>query len=183
MALGLLIHIKLPRGGVFDWRAKHVLEVLVSTDRGVFVWAPVTLVCLIGVRWLFRADRRLTILLSSAAILQLYVISSWSHWAGGAAFGPRFWIAQVPFFTLSLAALIGYMNRRFGGFHLRFVLVLVGGLFIIWNLLLMLQYVTGMVAATGQVELTKMIENQLAVGSRGVELVAQRLKWFRSLLY
>ena len=102
-------------GGTFDWRARHVLEVLVSTDRGMFVWAPVTLVCLAGVRWLFRADRRLAFLLISIAVFQLYVIGSWSHWEGGAAFGPRFWIAQVPFFTLSLAALVDHIDRRFGG--------------------------------------------------------------------
>ena len=170
-------------GGTFDWHARHVLEVLASTDRGVFIWAPITLVCLAGVGWLFRADCRLAVLLSSIALLQLYVIGSWSHWEGGAAFGPRFWIAQAPFFALSLAALVDHMNQRFGGIRLRFVLILVGGLFILWNVLLMLQYVTGMVAATGQVELAKMIENQLVVGSRAVELIAQRLKWFEVALH
>ena len=170
-------------GGTFDWRARHVLQVLVSTDRGMFVWAPVMLVCLIGVGRLFRADRRLTLMLGTIAIFQLYVIGSWSHWEGGAAFGPRFWIAQIPFFTLSLAALVGYLDRRFDRLHLRVVLVLVGGLFIVWNLLLMLQYVTGMVASTGQVELTRMIENQIVVGSRAIELAAQRLKWLQTLLH
>jgi hypothetical protein len=170
-------------GGTFDWRARHVLEVLVSTDRGMFVWAPITVVCLAGVGQLFRADRRLAFLLSTIALFQLYVIGSWSHWEGGAAFGPRFWIAQVPFFTLSLAALVGYVNRRFGRFRSRFVLILVGGLFITWNVLLMLQYVTGMVAATGQVELSKMIVNQFVVASRGMELVAQRLNWFETIVY
>ena len=57
-----------------------------------------------------------------------------------------------------------------------------GGLFITWNVLLMLQYVTGTVAATGQVDLSKMIENQLLVGSRAVELIFQRLDWFVVML-
>ena len=70
-------------GGIFDWRAGHMLEVLLSTDRGLLVWTPVTLLCIIGVKWLFRADRSLTLLLSGIALLHLYVISSWSAWSGG----------------------------------------------------------------------------------------------------
>lgn len=170
-------------GGTFDWRGQHVLEVLLSTDRGLFVWAPITLVCLAGVAFLFRADRRLACLLSAVALLQLYVIGSWSHWEGGAAFGPRFWIAQVPFFTLSLAALVAYLTRRFAGFPLRFALVALGGLFIAWNAFLMLQYVTGIVPATGAVNLSRMIANQFEVAARGVELVMQRLKWFGTILH
>jgi hypothetical protein len=170
------------RGGAFDWRAPHVLEVLVSTDRGVFVWAPIIILCVIGVPWLYKADRRLASLLSGIALLQLYLISSWSHWDGGFAFGPRFWIALTPFFTLGLAALVDRLDRGIGASRFRVALVLIGGLFIAWNLLLMVQYCTGMIAKTGQVQLNQMIQNQWIAGKGALELAVERPKWLRAVL-
>ncbi len=170
-------------GGTFDWHARHVLEVLVSTDRGMFVWAPITLVCLAGVGFLFRADRRLAFLVSAVALLQLYVIGSWSHWEGGAAFGPRFWIAQLPFFTLSLAALVAHVDRRFARLPLRLGVVAIAGLFIAWNVLLMLQYVTGAVPAVGRVDLPVMIAKQFETTHRALELLAQRLRWYQTIFF
>ena len=162
-------------GGVFDLRTPHMLDVLVSTNRGLFVWSPVTLLCLAGVWWLFRADRRLAIVLSGVFLLQLYIVGAWSHWAGGAAFGPRFWITMVPYFILGLAALVHYLDHRIR--LPRFGLVLAGGFLVVWNFLLMLQYATGMVQAVGSIDLTKMVQNQLLVGSRASQHIMQRLKW------
>jgi hypothetical protein len=169
-------------GGTFDWRAPHVFDVMISTDRGLFVWAPITLLCLMGVPWLYRTDRRLTALLSGIALLQLYLIGSWSHWEGGAAFGPRFWIGLTPFFTLGLAALFDHLDHAIGAPTSRVALVCMGVLFIAWNSLLMVQYRAAMVAATGPVQLDRMIQNQWLAGQRAAELVVARLEWLRAIL-
>ncbi len=162
-------------GGTFDWRAPHLLDVLVSTNRGLFVWAPITLLCVVGVRWLFQADRRLATVLSSIALSQLYIVGSWSHWAGGAAFGPRFWADLVPCFVLGLAALVRHLDQRLR--IPRFGLALAGSLFVVWNFLLMVQYATGLVAAVGPVDPAKMIQNQLLVAPRAWGQVSQRLRF------
>ena len=148
-------------GGSFNWQAPHLLDVFLSTDRGLFIWTPITILCFVGVYPLFKTDRRLTGLLSGMVLSQLYIISSWSAWSGGDAFGPRFWIALTPFFGLSLAALIKYVGRP--SLVKRFVFTGAIGLFIGWNFLLMLQYSLGLVAPSGPVDLAKMIENQFVI--------------------
>lgn len=160
-------------GGVLDWRAPHWLAVLVSSDRGLLVWAPVILLCLAGVPRLVQVDRRLALLLILGALLHWYVISSWSFWSGGDAFGPRLWLALLPFWGLGLAAWVD-------GFQLRQPLVRIGlvmllGFFVVWNGLLMLQYSIGLVAPTGEVDLMVMVKNQFEVAPQLLSQVAERI--------
>ena len=162
-------------GGDFDWRASHVWEVLLSTNRGLFVWTPVALFSVIGVRWLFQVDRRLTRLLCSIALLHLFVISSWSVWYGGHAFGPRFWVALTPFFASSLAALVNHLDGTLRA--PRSLLLGLGSAFVVWNFLLMLQYSTGLVAPTGPVDLGALIRNQFAVTPKMLEQLVRRLQF------
>ena len=164
-------------GGTFDWHAGHLLEVLFSTDRGLLVWMPIAFLCIIGVKWLFQADRRLTLVLSGAALLHLYVVSSWSWWFGGAAFGPRFWIVLTPFFTLGLAAFVNHLDHTV---HVpRLALIGLSSLFVVWNFLLMLQYSLGLVASSGPVDLGAMIKNQFIVAPQILERVLMRLSRVR----
>lgn len=156
-------------GDGFDWRAPHVADVLFSTDRGLFVWTPVALLCIAGIWWLMKKARRLTALLSIVALMDLYVISSWSSWSGGDAFGPRFWIGQFPFLSLALAALVDYLDQTVR--VRRFWLVSSAAGFIMWNFLLMLQYSLGILPPSGTVRLATMVEQQFIVLPHlGIEL-------------
>ncbi len=148
-------------GGELLWWAPHWLDVLISSDRGLWTWAPITVLSLLGLRWLFVTDARLARLLGLIALLQWYVISSWSYWSGGHAFGPRFWIALTPFWVLTLAALVAQANRtaRWVGQSLAVLIVALIG----WNILLMLQYSIGLVAPTGEVDLRVLVTNQFTV--------------------
>ncbi|MFK7801914.1 MAG: hypothetical protein AB8G95_09800 [Anaerolineae bacterium] len=147
-------------GGEFEWFA-HMLEVLISSNRGLFVWAPVTFVCLLGLRQLFKADQRLTLVLGGVTFLQWVVIGSWSAWSGGDAFGPRFWIALFPFFGLSLAALLNRFDTASD--RSRFVVASILIVFVGWNFLLMFQYSLGLVAPAGPVDLGEMVWNQFTL--------------------
>ena len=74
-------------------------QVLLSTNRGLFVWAPVTLLAVIGVKWLFQADRRLTRLL-----VQHRLVAPIRHQLGlygmaATRLGPGFWVALTPVFS------------------------------------------------------------------------------------
>jgi hypothetical protein len=161
-------------GGFFDWRAKHMLDVLISTDRGLLVWTPIIALCAIGVLRLYAIERRLTLVLGGIALLQWYVIGSWSAWYGGDAFGPRFWIALTPFWGLSLAALVNHLDRS--TFRRRFILASAMALFIGWNFLLMLQYSLGIVAPSGPVDLRVMVNNQFMIAPQIFSHVAARIK-------
>lgn len=140
-----------------DWRAPNLLNVLFSSNRGLFIWAPITLPAMIGLRWLFKENARLTIILVGVFLSQLYVVSSWFGWSGTVAFGPRFWVAQTIIFALGLAALI----KAIGGS--RVIWIALGSFFIAWNFLLIVQYALGTIPRHGPVDLGLMVRNQFMV--------------------
>jgi hypothetical protein len=139
------------------WEAPQFLNVLLSSDRGLFIWAPVTVPALIGLRWLFRENARLACLLGSMFLAQLYVVSAWFGWSGHVAFGPRLWVAQTAIFALGLAALINAFQKK------RVLWIFVGSFFIVWNLLLLVQYVLETVPRHGPVDLALMVRNQFMI--------------------
>ena len=75
---------------------------LVSPGRGLFVYVPVTLFTL----WLTFRYRRalphrgLVVLAGTVAIAHLVVVSGFSFWHGGHAYGPRFTTGIVPWLFL-----------------------------------------------------------------------------------
>jgi hypothetical protein len=152
-----------------DWRGLHVFSVLFSSNRGLFIWAPITLPSLIGLRWLFKENARLAAILSSMFVAQLYIVSSWFGWAGGAAFGPRFWVGQTVIFALGLAALAKAMR---GPMILHAV---AGSAFIVWNFLLIVQYVLETIPRYGPVDLGLMVRNQFMVIPENLRRVLQSL--------
>ena len=145
------------QGRILDWRAPHIVMVLFSSNRGLFTWAPVTLPALLGLRWLYKANARLTLILGGMFLGQLYVVSSWFGWSGNVAFGPRFWVAQTIIFALGLAALINTFQIK------KTVWVALGSVFIVWNFLLIAQYALGILPRHGRVDLRLMVRNQFMV--------------------
>jgi hypothetical protein len=140
-----------------EWENPKALKVLFSSDRGLFIWAPVTLPALLGLRWLYKKNARMACLLGCMFLAQLYVVSSWFGWSGNIAFGPRLWVAQTGIFALGLACLISTFRGK------RLLWVSIGGFFILWNFLLIIQYVLEIVHRHGAVSLTQLIRNQFMV--------------------
>lgn len=155
---------------IFDWSAPHIGEIFFSTNRGMFVWAPVTLFALAGLWWLRRLDARLTLFMGVIFLTQLYIIGSWFEWSGAASFGPRFWTNMVMVFTLGLAALIARVqpvSRR--------VLLTLGAGFVLWNLLLLVQYAMHTIPRSGPVDIATMVQNQLLVIPNNLDRMIQSL--------
>jgi len=147
-------------GGSFDWSAPHLFDALFSSDRGLFTWAPVTLPAVIGLAVLWRSERRLAIMLGLIGAAHAFVIGSWSAWSGGGTPGPRLWLGILPLFVLGLAALIE-RARTPRAVTAGAAMALAG-----WNILLIAQYMLGMVAPEGPVNLAEMAVNQIAVAQR-----------------
>lgn len=112
-------------------------------------------------------------------VLQVYVVGGWSAWAGGAAFGQRFLVNNTPTYLLGMAAMVDRLREKVG---IR-ALWGVGVVFILWNLGLIAQYVTGMIPREAPVPVTTIAANQLHVPriitSRLVELLAHRFGVWR----
>ena len=137
----------------------HLLDVFISSDRGMFIWSPVTALGLLGVLLLLRTDRRLAALLLCNFALQVYVIGSWIGWSGNISFGPRLFLNSIPAFTIGLAVILSAVQTRIP----RYILVGACSLFVIWNLGLLAQYVLKLIPRNGKVPIAGMISNQFFV--------------------
>jgi len=172
--LGHWIELNPYAGGAgvgFDWLHPHVLGVLFSTNRGLFVWTPLILPAVLGWFPLWRKDRRLTALLVLNFALQLYVVASWGSWAGSAAFGQRFFTNMVPAFALGLAALLNVLQQR-----VRFRwLAAVCALFVVWNGLLIIRYVLDDIPHCGALPLDQLIIGQFTTVPTRLEEVLRIL--------
>ena len=138
------------------WASPYVLDVLFSGWRGMFVWAPVTLLGLVGAVLLVRYLRWLDIALALGFVLQLWVIGGWGVWYGGASFGQRFFINFTPMFALGLAWLFQALRRP----TLRRTLVVLVVLCVLWTGGLAVQYVGGIVPREDRVAFRTLAANQ-----------------------
>jgi hypothetical protein len=80
-----------------------VWGVLWGEYRGLFFWSPVLLMCVPGLFQLFRKERALAILITSAFILILLQVGAFYTWFGGNAVGPRYLAPALPFLGLAAA--------------------------------------------------------------------------------
>jgi hypothetical protein len=73
----------------FQFRSPHVLQVLFSTQKGLFFWSPVLLLAVAGLivgRGWIRGLRAAAIVVFAT---QIYLVASWSEWQFGASYGHR----------------------------------------------------------------------------------------------
>ncbi|MEM2914699.1 MAG: hypothetical protein QXH91_04790 [Candidatus Bathyarchaeia archaeon] len=84
---------------------------LFSPYRGLFLFAPITLMSFLGVKPLYQKWRDESILFALMITLILLPYSAWSDWAGGFAFGPRFLTSIVPY-TITPLAFCNLTNKK-----------------------------------------------------------------------
>lgn len=123
-------------GPEFYWLSPKLGAVLFSAFRGLFTWHPIFLLSLFGLLLAYRKHRLFASLGFLGFVIQWYIISSWHNWMQGDAFGGRMFIVCTPIFALGLAHLIQWMEHRWSW---RVVYVM-GGLFLVWNFLLFVEY-------------------------------------------
>jgi len=146
----------------FDWLRPHLLGVLFSTNRGLFLWTPLMLPAALGWRLLWKKDARLTGLLVTNFGLQLGLVACWECWAGSAGFGQRFFTNMMPAFALGLAALLSWLRQRVRSGWL----VAGGAPFVVWNGLLVARYALEDVPRMGPVPLGDLFGGQFSVVGR-----------------
>lgn len=84
----------------------HTLDVLFSDGRGLFVWAPLTLLGVIGLVLLGRRWPAWALSLGAAFGLQALINGGVIDWWGGWSFGMRRMTELYPIFVLGLACLL-----------------------------------------------------------------------------
>ena len=159
-----------PPGQQLDFFPGHYLQVLFSSQHGLFIWNPISLLAVAG--FAFVRDRRLQAAFVIAFLIELAISGSAPDWNGDFSFGQRRFVSLTPFLVIGLGTLAARIGERR-------ILVLVG-LLVAWNLLLMVNFTyiirgsddpgyVGLV--TGQLKALRYLPHLFSQGAAGRMLV------------
>ena len=79
---------------------------LLSPGRSIFLYSPPVFLGLFGARRFYQLHRLEALLFGAIVFSFLLFYSSYEHWAGGWAWGPRFLLPIVPLLTIPVAHLL-----------------------------------------------------------------------------
>lgn len=126
---------------------KTAWNVAFSLKHGFAAWHPILAVALAGLVWAVLrggAPLRLSISGLSVILAMWALLSGFNSWWAGWSFGHRMFISVYPFFTLGLAVLAdAFLEHRSRWKVL--ILWSCAFLFVLWNLLFMIQYKLGII--------------------------------------
>ena len=97
-------------GESFNWTNPHPIDFLFSYKKGLFVYAPVLLLCAVGVFDLFMNNRFKFYAFVFFILLLIYVLSSWWNWWYGGSFGTRVMVEYYSIFAILL--LLAFKNAK-----------------------------------------------------------------------
>lgn len=137
------------------WNSPFFFSVLFSPEHGLFAWAPVLILAVIGLVALYRKDPELAVLVAIAFLAQVYIAGAFKTWSMAGAFGARRFVNCSIIFALGLAAIVDLFDRKVP----RWALGSAGGVFVLWNFGLIMQFSTEMMARQA-LDLPKVIHNQ-----------------------
>jgi hypothetical protein len=116
-ATGKLVHYSY-QGEYFDFANPHLRKGLFSYRKGLYVYAPLMLLGVVGLPFLLRRSKAIGAVILLYLLANVYIILSWSAWAYGGSFGARSMIQSFAFWAIPMAAffdaLWGFLSRRQG---------------------------------------------------------------------
>ena len=94
----------IPQGPSFmQWTSPHLLDVLFSTNHGLFTWAPILALATIGVGSFLRRERSFMPAMAATVLISWYVNAAVADWWAGEAFGARRFLSMFPLFVIGMA--------------------------------------------------------------------------------
>lgn len=98
--------------GYFILPVESLFGLLFSAGKGMFVFAPITLLAIVCGRNFLRAAPWVFRVLMCGAVFRILIIATRSDWHGGFALGPRYLLLVLPFLILPLAYTWAEAKRR-----------------------------------------------------------------------
>lgn len=96
----------------FDFTNPHVTEMLFGFRKGVFVYAPVLLLCLAGIIVMARTKKIYELFTGTGFLFVLaYILSSWHDWGYGGSFGSRVFVDYYPLLGVFIGTGLFAMSR------------------------------------------------------------------------
>jgi hypothetical protein len=165
------------------WKSPYCLDVLFSSNHGLFVWTPLLLLAVAGLvvfRWR-HPDAGTPFL---AAALAFYVfIACYPDWAGISSYGNRFFVSLTALFVIGLAVLLDRCAALFRSMRAAIgASCIVLACFVLWNVAFMFQWGTHLIPARGPISWSAMIRNQFQVVPRQISAKVQNYLFHRANL-
>jgi hypothetical protein len=138
--------------GLYNPRSYYLFEQLFSTYRGYLYTSPILYICLLGFIFvainLFKSNKKyinsqekmqhiFIFILSSYLIIKIFIIAHRYAWGGGTC-GGRQLLTEFPIFVL----LYAYVLKKQKGFLAYFFFFTITAFFVLWNLLVISEYIT-----------------------------------------
>ncbi|MEZ4789327.1 MAG: hypothetical protein R2811_04845 [Flavobacteriales bacterium] len=96
----------------FNWSDPHMLDLLWSYRKGLFVYTPMALLACAGLVVLWRHFRGAAVSWLLFFTVLTYVLSSWWNWWYGGSFGSRVFVEYLGLFALPFALALTYAPIR-----------------------------------------------------------------------
>ncbi len=128
-------------GEGFYFGNPQLLKVLVSYQKGFFIYTPMALLSLIGLLVLYKRNRFQFFFLSVFFILLIWLVSAWWNWYYGDSFGQRVFIDFYSLGAFLMAVLISWGRKKI----FRYFIFLIAMFFLFLNLFQNWQYSRGII--------------------------------------
>jgi hypothetical protein len=150
-------------GDLWNFGSPALLKICVSSEHGLFSWTPILALAVIGLFFLRRQDKFLSLYSIATFSAYVYTIGCYLDWAGISSFGSRFFVSLTPLFILGLAAFFHWMTYSWRERPANILVTSITALLIVWNLGLIFQWGTHLIPARGPISWRTAAYNQVAV--------------------
>jgi hypothetical protein len=96
----------------FNFLNPHIMDILFSYKKGLFLYTPLYLISLVGGYFLWEKSRYLFISWFGFFLLITYVFSSWWNWYYGGSFSSRVYVEFISVFMILLALALHHISYK-----------------------------------------------------------------------
>jgi hypothetical protein len=167
----------------WNWTSPAFVQVLFSGSHGLLVFAPILVLAIAGFFYLRRLNRIVGTICLVITLVFYCLIACFPWWHGAVGLGNRFFVSLTPIFIFGLASSLAWAARLWRDARAAsFRLVPITLLFVIWNLGLVYQWQTRLLARYGPVDWQTVRFNQFRVVPReALRDLSERFRLHRHL--
>lgn len=96
----------------FDFLSPHILKVLFSFKKSLFVYTPMLVFVVLGIIILKRKKGSIFLPVLIYTVANFYLLSSWAAWWNGGSFGMRYFTESYVLMSLPLGFFLQWMMER-----------------------------------------------------------------------
>jgi len=102
-------------GGTFSWLKPHILEILISAGRGLFIWHPIFVLAALGLPFVKEKMGIARLGIWFSVLAYVYVTAAWDCWWYGNSFGQRAFTDSLPMAAMLIAAAFTHFSECVSG--------------------------------------------------------------------